>query len=119
MKRLVVYINLPQLIFHVLFFLRYKERCYGDIIACKALRRDLGGGKNVRLYDLCYLLVFDKAFRALFYFRIGHYKYLIWYWFKPDPSFIIATDMIMGSYAKLVHPFATIINAKKLENILP
>lgn len=33
---------------------------------------------------------------------------------KPDPSFIIATDMVMGSYAKLVHPFATVINAKKI-----
>ena len=61
-----------------------------------------------------YLLVFQKTFRNLFYWRIRKAKYLIWYWLWPHPCFTLATDMALGKGMVCIHPFATIVNADSI-----
>ena len=61
-----------------------------------------------------YLLLFDKTFRNLFYYRIGKYKYLIEFFAKPHGSFVIGTNTKIGKSMLCVHPIGSIINAKEI-----
>lgn len=109
-KLLVTFLNLPRLFLHILFFLINKDKCIGDVKVSLKLREY---HCNI-IIGFCFLLVFDKTFRNLFYFRIGNAKYLMWYWLWPHPCFTMARNMIVGKNMLCVHPFATIINAKKI-----
>lgn len=63
--------------------------------------------------DFFWLLQNDKCFRNLFYYRIGVTHVLV-SWYSPGCStFYIHTPTIMEG-VKLSHPYATIINAKKI-----
>lgn len=66
------------------------------------------------IVGLLYLLVFDKPFRNLFYWRIGKLKYLMWYWLWPHPCFTLAANMKLGPGMICIHPFATIVNADSI-----
>ena len=104
----VVLINLPRLLLHLLVFAFFYNRCKDDVVVNIASR---GYNCGVVLSFL-YLLVFEKTFRNLFYWRIGKLKYLMWYWLWPHPCFTIATHMKVGKGFKCIHPFSTIVNAE-------
>ena len=63
---------------------------------------------------VCYLMVFDKTFRNIFYKRIGKLKYFVYYFMPPHDSFVIATYMDCGKGFLGIHPIATFVNADKV-----
>ena len=109
-KFIISIVNLPRLILHVLFFYMYYNVCKEDVRVGMELRH----WKCSPLKGFIYLLVFDKTFRNLFYFRIGNAKYFMWYWLWPHPCFTMATDMIVAPGFQCVHPFSTIVNAERI-----
>lgn len=106
-KLIIAVINIPRLLLHILFFYKHIGVCKEDVRVAMNLR---GWDCNV-FCGFIYLLVFDKTYRNLFYFRIGKAKYLMWYWLKPHPCFTLATDMKVSPGFLCIHPFSTIINA--------
>lgn len=109
-KFLIALMNIPRLLLHIIFFFKHYRVCKEDVLVGIAHR----GWKCSPLKGFIYLLVFDKFFRNLFYFRIGKAKYLMWYWLWPHPSFTLATDMKVAPGFLCIHPFATIVNANSL-----
>lgn len=65
--------------------------------------------KNLRLV---YLLVNDKYFRKIFYNRIGAFSILL-RWYAPGAETFIPCDNIGGGIY-CAHPYATILNAKRI-----
>lgn len=109
-KLIITLINLPRLLFHILFFYM-KKSCCEDDVKVALNHRHYSCGLTM---GFCYLLVFDKCFRNLFYQRIGKMKYFIWYWLPPHSTFFIGTYMPLGKGFLGVHPFSTYINAKSV-----
>lgn len=110
LKKIVVILNIPRLLFHILFFYVHYDICKEDVRVAMILRH----WENTPTMGFLYLLVFDKTFRNLFYYRIGNAKYLMWYWLRPHPCFTLATDMKVAPGFQCVHPFATIVNADSI-----
>ena len=104
---LVVLINLPRLLLHLLVFVIKYDRCKDDVKVNIASR----GYRCGVVLSFLFLLVFEKPYRNLFYWRIGKLKYLMWYWLWPHPCFALATNMKVGKGFNCVHPFSTIVNA--------
>lgn len=72
-KLLITFLNIPRLLLHLLVFVIYKDKCKDDVIVNLEHSH-----YNCGLYiGFLYLLVFDKPFRNLFYWRIGKLKYLM------------------------------------------
>lgn len=109
-KLIITIINIPRLLLHILFFYINYEKCKGDVEVSMNHRKF----ECPIIMGFCYLLVFDKTYRNLYYRRIGNAKYLMWYWLWPHPCFTLATDMKIGSGFLCVHPFATIVNAESI-----
>lgn len=109
-KFIIVLLNIPRLLLHLLVYYIYKSRIVPDVNA-NLKHAQINCGKTI---GFLYLLVFDKPFRNLFYWRVGKTKYLIWYWLWPHPCFTLATDMKVGPGVVCVHPFSTIVNAKSI-----
>ena len=107
---LIVIINIPRLLLHLLVFAIYYDRCKDDVIVNMASRNY----NSSVVMSFLYLLVFEKTFRNLFYWRIGKVHYLLWYWLWPHPCFTIATHMKVGKGFNCIHPFATIVNAERI-----
>lgn len=61
---------------------------------------------------LLYLLIRDKYFRKMFYTRIGLMSNLV-SWYSPGESTFFPCKEINGGFY-MAHPYATIINAKKV-----
>ncbi len=61
--------------------------------------------------SLVYFL-WNSYFRVLFYHRIGKYSRLLSLLFPGESTFVINAEIDGGMY--LAHPYATIINAKKI-----
>lgn len=61
---------------------------------------------------LLYLLIRDKYFRKMFYTRIGLMSNLV-SWYSPGESTFFPCKEIDGGFY-MAHPYATIINAKKV-----
>lgn len=104
---IVVLINLPRLLLHLLVFAFFYNKCKDDVKVNMASR----GYSSGVVLSFLYLLVFEKPFRNLFYWRIGKLKYLLWYLLWPHPCFTLATDMKAGPGFNCIHPFATTVNA--------
>ena len=95
------------------FFLYYlsskKELILKDAERNISYRRTKLNGVNAVIY----LFVVDKYFRTFFYHRIGKTSFLIsWLWRKSAIFFPLCKDVGGGIY--LAHPYATILNAKKI-----
>ncbi len=110
MKKIISYIAFCRYFPQVIIFLFFKENLVDDIKRCEEHHNiKLEGIKGV-----LYLLTFDKAFRALFYYRIGKIGHVL----KPlAPSFdslMVNSNMPIGKAALFVHSFSTIINAKSI-----
>jgi len=106
-KRIVVLLNLIRLFPQFFVFLYKKELCSDDVRRALSLHR-VDCSIN---WGFCYLMVFDKTFRNLFYWRVGKIKYLLWYWMPPHNSFTIATYMKVGKGFLGIHPIGTFVNA--------
>lgn len=68
----------------------------------------IGGSKRLLLY----LLIRDRYFRKMFYTRIGVLSHLV-SWYSPGDSTFFPCREIGGGFY-MAHPYATIINAKKV-----
>lgn len=102
--------NIPRLLLHLLVFVFYKDRCKEDVL----VNMEHSHYRCGLIFGFLYLLVFDKPFRNLFYWRIGKLKYMMWYWLWPHPCFTIATNMKVSPGFMCIHPFATTVNAESI-----
>lgn len=109
-KLLITILNLPRLLIHLLVFV-FKYRKLEDDIRVNMNHHGITSGVTM---GFLYLLVFDKFYRNLFYWRIGNLKYFIYYWLQPHPCFTLATNMELARGVKLIHPFSTIVNANSV-----
>lgn len=109
-KLIIVVINIPRLLLHLLLFGVFYDCCKEDV----KVNISAWGYDCSTVLAFLYLMVFEKTFRNLFYWRIGKAKYLVWYWLWPHPCFTLATDMKLGAGMTCVHPFATIVNAERI-----
>ncbi|RZK06767.1 MAG: serine acetyltransferase [Flavobacterium sp.] len=60
------------------------------------------------------LLIFEKQYRNLFYFRVGNSKYFFKWLLQEDRSLRIPVRMTIGKYARFVHNQSTFLNAKSI-----
>lgn len=106
-----------QLLFlpHVLLFLFSNAK---TIIIQDLYARKKVVNKGIQLgYDLTFELLTNRYFRTLFYFRThGFFSKLLRIVYPKHPSFKIDVHTKIGGGLKLAHPYATIINAKKVGN---
>jgi len=109
-KLLITWLNAPRLLLHVLFFYLHRKELLPDVKAQLKHRRMTCGS----VMGLMYLLVFDKTFRNLYYWRIGKAKYLMYYWLPPHPSFVIGTNQQIGGGFLGVHPIGSFVNAERI-----
>lgn len=109
-KLLITFFNIPRLLIHFIVYLFNKDKIEQDVKA-NLEHAQIHCGTNI---GLLYLLVFDKPFRNLFYWRIGKLKYLMWYWLWPHPCFTLAIDMKLSDGMVCIHPFATIVSADRI-----
>ncbi len=108
-KKIILYLNYPRFTIHILLYFFSNNKTY--------IKSDIK--RNLEHHDvilnaisgLVFLLTFDKYFRNLFYYRIGHLKYICKWIAKPHPSFDIGTYTQIAKGFLVVHPFSTIINA--------
>lgn len=64
--------------------------------------------------SLIYYLALYKAYRNVFYYRIGSKSLLLEWYLRPEESFYIYVDDLGPSIFVLNHPYSTILNAKKI-----
>lgn len=109
-KRAITTVNIPRFIPHLILYLVFKQQCLDDVeINVKKWGYNCGN-----IIAFFYLLTFDRTFRNLYYFRIGKWQYLIKWLALEHPSFRLYPYMKMGPGVMLVHPFATVVNAKSI-----
>lgn len=96
---------------HLIIFYFHKNN---SIIRADIIRwlKVLGKSYNVSI-GLIFLLAFHKAFRNIFYYRIGVLKYLLNIFCPQISSLIIQTEKI-GEGLFIWHGFATGIGAKSI-----
>lgn len=111
-KRVITFLNFPRFIIHIFFYYLSKNRVL--ISQDIKIALDHRNFKINILYGLIYLLVFDRTFRNVFYYRLGYLKYLCSFIASPHPSFTIGTYTTIGSGILAIHSFSTIINAKSI-----
>lgn len=89
------------------------ERIKNDVDEdLRVMNRKLKVSFHNRCSSLIYHLIKNEYYRNIFYNRIGKLSYLCRWFLRPSKSFIIATNFGGGVYP--AHPFATIVNAKKI-----
>lgn len=64
--------------------------------------------------SLIYYLALYKAYRNVFYYRIGNKSFLVRWYLRPEESFYIYVDNLGPGVFVLNHPYSTILNAKKI-----
>lgn len=69
------------------------------------------GKKPNSIFDLIFVLTFDKYFRTLFYKRIGFTRYFYSFLAPALNSLIINPHMPLGGGALFIHSYSTVINA--------
>ena len=110
-KYLLLFIQAFFFIPHYLLYAlsKAKKRIDEDVKAMSKYPEysSMGGNKL-----LLYLLIRDKYFRKMFYTRIGLMSNLV-SWYSPGESTFFPCKEIEGGFY-MAHPYATIINAKKV-----
>ena len=80
-----------------------------DVMADMAYRR----AKITGISAVLYVLLLDKYYRTLFYYRIGKSSFWVsWLWRGSNTFYPLCKNMDGGVFA--IHPFATILNAKSI-----
>lgn len=71
--------------------------------------------KLPNLISFIYLIHNNRYYRTLFYFRVGPIVALLIGWWRPgDRYFSISNNCSIGEGVIFSHPYATIINAKRI-----
>lgn len=109
-KYLIVILNIPRLIPAVVFLLAFRKECEEDV----RINKEWHSCRLPFVAAFCYMMVFEKWFRNIFYYRIGRYKYLIRFFMPPVSTFFIGTYASIGKGFLAVHPYATNVNAKSI-----
>ena len=109
-KLFATILNIPRIIQSFILFCLKINDCEDDVKQALVHRHF---NSNVFI-GFCYLKVFDKTFRNIFYKRIGKLKYFVYYFMPPHDSFVIATYMDCGKGFLGIHPIATFVNADKV-----
>ncbi len=109
-KWLIAIINIPRFLLHLLFFFIYRKRNEEDVVVGISHH----GFKCSSWLGFVYLMTFDKTYRNLFYFRIGVFKYLLFFLAPPHNSFVIATHTTIGKGFLGIHPIGTFVNAERI-----
>ena len=109
-KYLIVILNIPRLIPAVLLLLVFRDKCALDV----EVNKKFHSCELPFVAAFCYLMVFEKWFRNLFYYRIGRFQYLIRFMMPPCPSFFIIRHSKIGKGFLVVHPYSTNVNAKSI-----
>lgn len=91
-KLFVTILNIPRIIPSFILFCLKINDCEDDVKQALIHRHF---NSNIFI-GFCYLMVFDKTFRNIFYKRIGKLKYFVYYFMPPHDSFVIATYMDCG-----------------------
>ena len=86
-KLFVTILNIPRIIPSFILFCLKINDCEDDVKQA-LIHRDFNS--NVFI-GFCYLMVFDKTFRNIFYKRIGKLKYFVYY-FILTPIFFLTHD---------------------------
>ena len=106
-KIILAVLNIPRLLPHIVLYSRMGGVIYEDIDANQGIVKN-------RFLAFLMLMVFKKPFRNLFYHRVGKAKFLI-SWLCPEyETFVLDTQMKIGSGFGAGHPFATVVNAKSV-----
>ncbi len=108
-KVFLTIINIPRLLPHLALYYVFKNRLSKDIE-----RNAINGLKLGMWFDLLMILLFQKQFRNLFYYRIGRWKYTCMFLLRPDSTFTIATNKSVGEGMIPAHCFSTIVNAQSI-----
>lgn len=108
-KIIITILNIPRLLPHIIFYLKYKKRLKKDIE-----RNAINGMRLGSFFDLLMLLVFHKQFRNLFYYRIGVWKYFCTFLLRPYETFTLGTNCSIGEGMVPGHSFSTIVNAERI-----
>lgn len=115
-KSLIIILNIPRLLPLIILFLIFFDKCAEDVQVAVIHRKQ--NSENIRTKEkilwFCYLIIFDKYFRNIFYHRIGYWKYTIQFLAPQSQSFIIGTYTKIGEGLLGVHPFSTVLNARKI-----
>lgn len=110
-KYFIALLNLPRIILHLFLFCFYFSKCKEDVVVALKHRFTKEGDL---ILGFIFLIIWDKTFRNVFYFRIGKWKYLI-QWLAPQHDcFEINTYAEIGPGLLGVHPFASYLNAEKV-----
>lgn len=109
-KYLIVILNIPRLIPAMIVLLFFRKECEEDI----RVNQKWHSCRLPFFAAFCWLMVFVKWYRNLFYYRIGRWKYLISFLAPPYATFFIRTYAKIGKGFLLVHPYATNVNAKSV-----
>lgn len=100
----------PLLIFHYLAFV-FSDPIKKDLIKSDILIMNYRKKIDKSLF---YYLIFEPPYRNLFYYRIGAMSKLLRLLLRPYPLFSIEVKEFGGAAFVLNHPFATILNARKI-----
>jgi serine O-acetyltransferase len=118
--RKIVFLLLSWLtIPHILFYLLSKNKKVLDKdidrwAQCLNVKESvIRGGKN-RLLNLAYILLFNKEFRNVFYLRIGHLKFFLYYLPPLSTLYICTKSENFGAGTFIQHGFATVITAERI-----
>lgn len=109
-KLIITLLNLPRLIMHAIFYFIHMDVCKKDVeVTLNFMKINCSS-----FMGFLYLLVFQKTFRNLFYFRIGRAQYIVRFLLPPHPCFYIQPNVKLGPGCLCIHPFSTVINAEKI-----
>lgn len=98
---IILVLNFIRVLPHLLVFSLHKEK---SLI--------LSDTKTVK--NLILLLIFEKHYRNLFYYRVGNIKYLFKWLLQEDKSLHIPVRLDIGRCARFVHNQSTFLNAKSI-----
>ena len=102
----------PFLIPHICLYITKKRVLNSDISVAYNYRE---WDRKADVLSFLHLIITDKWFRTIFYYRIGKMSRFILYP-PPCPDFIIDRRCVIGKGLLGIHPFSTIINALSIGN---
>jgi len=110
-KKLMLYLNIIRFLPHfILYYLSKNHLLINEDLVAYKKEYDLKGSNR---YALLHFLFYHKSFRALFYYRIGDSKWLIWF-IAPGIQNLTFSKCEIGGGLILYHAYGTILNASSI-----
>lgn len=112
MKRLYFILTLPLIVSHLICYSFTKSR---KMIDADAERHSFVVKKtDKKILRVAYLLIFQKEFRNLFYYRLGRWSVFLRYLPKRSTLYINVPYGKIGGGLVIQHGFSTIITAESI-----